>query len=532
MLNHLTTLQTTRFGRTVVWKVGNHLGKTTLSRPDQNSNLDLHVISRPFQHETLDRLATEAARLFDDVHRQQMQVGQEIVEEVEKTQVEQQVETSNKDLQTLVSEGLELQIKLMCPHHSWTPFVSHGDGPRLYLLTPAVTNVCIANDAREVKRREENVVAHQERMAKLDQELVASAQKLEEINARWEGILGTNDPLDLYHDIHHQRVKCSELMSQKDQLIQELRKELHLADDRFMRDQRRQKQDLGLLCERIDQQVVVMGRAYKQELLLVEDAISRERHQLIEAGKKKWEGLYKARDKLELSHMDKKMHTVQQFEQEMYKIHKENEEHYRAKKLQLETDLQVLQQELEQVKALCLLNMEKLDYNYQVLKKRDEENIIMKSQQKRRINKLQDMVNVLRRRIVETERSSSQETTRLTEEVVRLHRNIVDIENKAGHFTQVNDSKYNQLWQLNTDTARALLDKVSCGSSTGTQTELCWTRSNTIVRSLGITSEEIFLGMPITAASHPACCSKSSWAIPPVCGSTKFPVLSSFFAKF
>nr|CAD7392390.1 unnamed protein product [Timema cristinae] len=203
--------------------------------------------------------------------------------------------------------------------------VDEADGYWSAVDEADVTNVRIANDAREVKRREENVVAHQERMAKLDQELVASAQKLEEINARWEGILGTNDPLDLYHDIHHQRVKCSELMSQKDQLIQELRKELHLADDRFMRDQRRQKQDLGLLCERIDQQVVVMGRAYKQELLLVE----------------KWEGLYKARDKLELSHMDKKMHTVQQFEQEMYKIHKENEEHYRAKKLQLETDLQL-----------------------------------------------------------------------------------------------------------------------------------------------------------------------------------------------
>nr|CAD7392389.1 unnamed protein product [Timema cristinae] len=166
--------------------------------------------------------------------------------------------------------------------------------------------------------------------------------------------------------------------------------------------------------------------------------------------------------------------------------------------------VQVLQQELEQVKALCLLNMEKL----------------------------QDMVNVLRRRIVETERSSSQETTRLTEEVVRLHRNIVDIENKAGHFTQVNDSKYNQLWQLNTDTARALLDKVSDGSSTGIQTELCWTRSNTIVQSLGITSEEIFLGIPITAASYPVCCSKSPWAVRPVCESTKFPRLSSFFAKF
>lgn len=50
-------------------------------------------------------------------------------------------------------------------------------------------------------------------------------------------------------------------------------------------------------------------------------------------------------------------------------------------------NLQVLQLELEQVKALCLLNSEKLDYNFQVLKQRDEENVIIKAQQKRRINR-------------------------------------------------------------------------------------------------------------------------------------------------
>nr|CAD7459903.1 unnamed protein product [Timema tahoe] len=43
-----------------VKRVGNHLGKTTLSRPDQNPNLDLPVFSRPVQHEScaLDHSAT------------------------------------------------------------------------------------------------------------------------------------------------------------------------------------------------------------------------------------------------------------------------------------------------------------------------------------------------------------------------------------------------------------------------------------------------------------------------------------------
>nr|CAD7392391.1 unnamed protein product [Timema cristinae] len=189
------------------WRVENHLGKTTPSSPDRDSNLDLPVLSSRAQHDkrisqlrhrggyhhlqakytsyiscTMARCGipspqyfgmswfynvvglktqSQAKQHFTNSHnsrilsklalfqyslrfaiyscRQQMQEGQEIVEEVEKTQVEQQVETSNKDLQTLVSEGLEL-IKLMCPHHSWTPFVTRGDGPRLYLLTPVVLN--------------------------------------------------------------------------------------------------------------------------------------------------------------------------------------------------------------------------------------------------------------------------------------------------------------------------------------------------------------------------------------------------------
>lgn len=38
------------------------------------------------------------------------------------------------------------------------------------------------------------------------------------------------------------------------------------------------------------------------------------------------------------------------------------------------------------MKATYQLNQEKLEYSFQVLKKRDEENTVIKSQQKRKIN--------------------------------------------------------------------------------------------------------------------------------------------------
>ena len=49
--------------------------------------------------------------------------------------------------------------------------------------------------------------------------------------------------------------------------------------------------------------------------------------------------------------------------------------------------VQILEQQLQQMKATYQLNQEKLEYNFQVLKKRDEENTITKSQQKRKITR-------------------------------------------------------------------------------------------------------------------------------------------------
>lgn len=68
----------------------------------------------------------------------------------------------------------------------------------------------------------------------------------------------------------HFAVKCEELIAQKDILIKELRKELKLADERFDTDQKKQKEDLRILAERVDNQIKVMRDAYKDELKITE----------------------------------------------------------------------------------------------------------------------------------------------------------------------------------------------------------------------------------------------------------------------
>lgn len=53
-----------------------------------------------------------------------------------------------------------------------------------------------------------------------------------------------------------------------------------------------------------------MQRAYENQLTLVESAISIERDTTIDHNNKRWEALYKQRDKEELQHMDYKMEQV------------------------------------------------------------------------------------------------------------------------------------------------------------------------------------------------------------------------------
>jgi hypothetical protein len=69
-------------------------------------------------------------------------------------------------------------------------------------------------------------------------------------------------------------------------------------------------------------------------------------------------------------------------------------------------------------------------------------------------------VNNLKKEVAKTEELTKTESSRLTEEVMRLHHSILATEKKADHFAEVNDRTYQQVWELNEETAKKLVDKV------------------------------------------------------------------------
>ncbi|XP_076626610.1 dynein regulatory complex protein 1 [Colletes latitarsis] len=367
-------------------------------------------------------------RRLDALHKQSTAEDTEIVEI---TPIEKQVLESINALEKLAVEGDEV-----------------------------VSGVKVANDARELQRRKEMQETRERLLAALEEEDKKCTEKYFVISQKWPEILACKDPLDIHDELESQNAKCLEVLDKKDALIAELKQELEKADLMYAEEVNNQNEDIDLLIERMENQVRTMTKAYRHELQMVENVIESERKTLLTTSQEKWEALLQKYKEDTVEAREKKKEIMRDYEEEMRKAITEHQEEFRRLKINFELEIQQLQQEVQNMKALCLMNVEKLDYNYAVLKRREEENIIVKNQQKRRINKLQDAMNGFKKTYTDLEESTRLEIQRLTNEILKSQKAIIDLEEKSNHLATVNDRKYMQIWDMNIETANELVDKI------------------------------------------------------------------------
>lgn len=323
-----------------------------------------------------------------------------------------------------------------------------------------VTNVRVAGDARENSRRMEDDEARRLRKEKLDAEAKAGQERFDEITKKWATSLQKEIPQDLYEMFKIQRDACTTMMEEKAKLIADLEAELKLKDDQYVKDLKKQSDDIDLMIERMDEQVKNLTKEYRSELNKIEKAFETERRELAEQHKKKWESLMAARREKEAEYMRQRERRVDDYEKQLQHMRVQDAEEYNQLKIKLETDVQILEQQLQQMRATYQLNQEKLEYNFQVLKKRDEENTITKSQQKRKITRLQDVLNNLKIKLRKQEQQYQQENAQLTEDYKRITEQFRDLQKKSKHFMAADAKKFEDVWIMNEQEAKDLLFSV------------------------------------------------------------------------
>uniref|UniRef100_A0A3Q4BIY3 Dynein regulatory complex protein 1/2 N-terminal domain-containing protein n=1 Tax=Mola mola TaxID=94237 RepID=A0A3Q4BIY3_MOLML len=160
-------------------------------------------------------------------------------------------------------------------------------------LRTSVNNLQSAADAKELLQRQELEEARRSRLQRLQDEFKLSGDKFEEINEGWLLAKQKEIHQELQGALNKQEELCAALIEDKEKLIDDLKHELKVKDDCYVKDLRNQAEELDLIMERIEEQIKTLTKAYREELVQVEvgpeSSPDREHQVLLTKDKTEWE---------------------------------------------------------------------------------------------------------------------------------------------------------------------------------------------------------------------------------------------------
>ncbi|KAI8905824.1 sperm tail-domain-containing protein [Gorgonomyces haynaldii] len=323
-----------------------------------------------------------------------------------------------------------------------------------------VSNIRVGVTLREMVRRQEEVTKVDVWKRKRDEELVKSGEMIQEIEKEWQRMEQLSSPYQLSELLVKQKQQCQQLLQIKNKLISEYVAELKTKDDEYVRELKRQSEEIDALLERMDTEFKNYQKTLAGEFEQIERAFVEERQELIETNSTELEQLFEMRRQNEARYMQERSDRIEEHNKQLEQLRVHDAEEYNLVKIKLETDVQVLEQQLRQMRATYQLNGEKLEYNLQVLKKREEENGTILGAQKRKINRLTDHLNALKVKTAKQEKQFSQENASLTDDYKHLAEQYKELQKKFRHFKYTDNKKFKEIWRMNEESAKELMRKL------------------------------------------------------------------------
>ncbi|KAH9278635.1 Dynein regulatory complex protein 1 [Echinococcus granulosus] len=323
-----------------------------------------------------------------------------------------------------------------------------------------ITNLKVACDARENLRRVEEEELDNVRQAKFDAEQKATTKLFEEVEEKWEEAKTTKGAHELHDIFEELKTNCAKIIDEKNKLIYDIHLELKAKDDHFVKELRKRTEDVDIMVERMESQMKSMQRAYDFELKEIEKAFLQDREDLLREQTTDWEDFMRELRKKQEDYLEERKNRITELEELIQKLRINHTEEFNALKLRLTTEVQNMETDLQQMKAMYQLNLEKLEYNFQVLKRRDEENTFTRSQQKRKITQLQDQLNRLRVFSKKQEESLRHENLVLSDDYKKMMEAFRDLQKKSKSLIKFEEQNFRDVWNMNEDELRKDAEKL------------------------------------------------------------------------
>lgn len=131
-------------------------------------------------------------------------------------------------------------------------------------------------------------------------------------------------------------------------------------------------EDIDSLIACMKTQFIEMRNNYDQQLQTIEQEFDRERVDILDRNKAEIEQLFNLHKTVETNYLDRRQKDEQENAKQLEEVMTFDANKQAEQKIKLETEMQILEKCMEDMKAVYRLNQEKLNFNYDVLNERQQ----------------------------------------------------------------------------------------------------------------------------------------------------------------
>eukprot|EP01083_Nonionella_stella_P143800 447658_1 len=323
-----------------------------------------------------------------------------------------------------------------------------------------VTDIAVESDLRTAHTRFEHEKLQKTRVEQLGTELEKSTDANLKIEAKWQNIAQNIVSQEIYEGIKGQKEACRKVINSKDEITKKFGEAFKGKSEAYVSLLKKQESDTTQLIWRMHKEYETMKDQYGKQLVVIQESFMSERRKILEHNKKDMENLFEKRRKLEVNMIEAQNSRHDKYQKDLDRVRLLDDEKYNKMKIDMENNIQLLEQQLEEMRAKYQLNHEKLQYNYQVLQEREKENKDTVAFQKRKFKRLKEAVASMKSKYEKSDHKYKHENTELSEEYRRITKQYKELQRKYKHFEKVDSEKYFEIWKMKEEQVMEIVEKV------------------------------------------------------------------------
>ncbi|XP_068580699.1 dynein regulatory complex protein 1 isoform X2 [Cebidichthys violaceus] len=323
-------------------------------------------------------------------------------------------------------------------------------------LTTLVTNIQTAADAKESMRRTELEEARRMRLERLENDVKSSQETFQEITRGWSAAKQKEVPQDLQEALNNQQQLCAAIIEDNKKLIKDLQQEMKAGDDRFVKDLRKQEEELNLLIERMENQIKTLTEAYREELAQISRVYQLESEVLLTKDKAEWEQRIKELCEEELGRSTQWKKKVEEYDAKFqnHMLETIDKDVYNQTKQNMK--FQVLERHHQQKKTGKIITVLKL------VKPKVEVPVqrLNLNRMKKRAVRLHIEIRNLRTKSSSENKQYTKKSQHLLEEYKHNIQQYEHIQKNIKHFAAADARQFEEMWLMMDAEVKQLVERV------------------------------------------------------------------------